>query len=426
MLNGSRNSPLPRLPSYTGLAQTKRFDFSKRSTAALRKSPEQFDVAWLRQVTPAYTWNWPYLDTIREHLNRIERGMCKRLAIFIPPRHGKSQLATIRFPVYCLERNPKRRVIVGAYNQTLAEEFSRQARRIARERIALSAERVTANDWQTAAGGGLRAAGVGGGVTGHGADLIIIDDPVKSREEANSLAYRERVWDWYREDMYTRLEPGGAMVLIQTRWHEDDLAGRILASEQAGGGMFKREWFQIVDVAPVEARRVRYWDKAGTEGDGARSCGVRMAQTADGLIYVEDVVKGQWSSFHRNRVMLQTAELDGARVAIWTEQEPGSGGKESAEITVQLLGGFDVHAETVSGDKETRAYPFADQCEAGNVYLVKGAWNAQYIDELATFPSGQYKDQVDGSSGAYNKLALDRSMSLLEYYRRKQQAGGGK
>lgn len=164
MLNGSRNSPLPRLPSYTGLAQTKRFDFSKRSTAALRKSPEQFDVAWLRQVTPAYTWNWPYLDTIREHLNRIERGMCKRLAIFIPPRHGKSQLATIRFPVYCLERNPKRRVIVGAYNQTLAEEFSRQARRIARERIALSAERVTANDWQTAAGGGLRAAGVGDGV----------------------------------------------------------------------------------------------------------------------------------------------------------------------------------------------------------------------------------------------------------------------
>jgi hypothetical protein len=94
----------------------------------------------------------------------------------------------------------------------------------------ISDERTAVSDWETAIGGGLRAVGVGGGVTGRGADLIVIDDPVKSREEANSQAYRDRVYDWFRDDLYTRQEPGAAMLLILTRWHLDDLAGRILAS----------------------------------------------------------------------------------------------------------------------------------------------------------------------------------------------------
>ncbi len=371
----------------------------------------------------------------------------------------------MRYPVYRLLGDPGLRVIIGAYNSLLAEKFSRQALRIAREQgLALNPNRTPAHDWETAAGGGLRAVGVGGGITGQGGSLVIIDDPVKSREEANSAAYRERVWDWYREDLYTRLEPGGAVVLIQTRWHEDDLAGRILASEQAGewtvislpaeaeaedvlgraageplcparfdraaladiratlgswaytalyqqrplpegGGMFKREFFSIVEAAPAEARRVRYWDKAGSAGAGDYSVGVRMAKTAEGLYYVEHVVRGQWSAYERSRVERQTAEADGREVAIWLEQEPGSGGKESAEASVRNLGGFNVRAEPVSGTKEVRAMPLAAQCEAGNVKLVRGAWNAAYLEELVSFPSAAHDDQVDASSGAFNKLA---------------------
>jgi len=158
-----------------------------------------------------------------------------RLLVVLPPRHGKSELVTIRYPVYRLALQPGLRVLVGAYNQDLAARFARRARRLARAcpGLSLSAERAAAADWETAAGGGLRAVGVGAGVVGHGADLIVIDDPVKSREEAESPAYRDRVWDWFRDDLYTRQEPGCAVLLIQTRWHEDDLAGRLLRSPEA-------------------------------------------------------------------------------------------------------------------------------------------------------------------------------------------------
>jgi len=118
-------------------------------------------------------------------------------------------------------------------------------------------------------------------------------------------------------------------------------------------------------------------------------------------------------------VIKQTAQLDaqkpGSPVVVWVEQEPGSGGKESAENTIQLLAGYPVHKEKVTGSKEVRADPFAAQCEAGNVRLVKGSWNAAYLDELTSFPNGKYKDQVDASSGAFNKLALTKGASVSEY-----------
>lgn len=179
-------------------------------------------------------WDAPHLQVIQHELGRVTAGRCDRLMLFLPPRHGKSELVTVRYPVFRLQRRPELRVIIGAYNQALAERFSRKARRIAAARFALSRDRNTAWEWETQAGGGVRAVGVGGGVTGLGADLILIDDPVKSREEAESRTYRDRVWDWYRDDLYTRQEPGCAVILVMTRWHEDDLAGRILASEEAG------------------------------------------------------------------------------------------------------------------------------------------------------------------------------------------------
>lgn len=190
--------------------------------------PLSFD-EWLVKSQPLLTWDAPHLVLIRKYLNMVVDGSLRKLMIFTPPRHGKSQQNTISLPAWYLERWQDKRVIIGAYNSTLAEKFSRKARKLTRAK--LSNDRTAVDDWETVAGGGLRAVGVGGGITGMGGNLILIDDPVKSREEANSPRYREKCWDWYTDDLYTRLEPGGSIVLTMTRWHDDDLAGRILASD---------------------------------------------------------------------------------------------------------------------------------------------------------------------------------------------------
>lgn len=177
----------------------------------------------------------------------------------------------------------------------------------------------------------------------------------------------------------------------------------------AGGGMFKREWFEIVQVAPIHASRCRYWDKAGTDDGGDWTVGLRMARTVEGECFIEDVVRAQLSAGARNKLMLQTAEIDARlfnnQVVQVAEQEGGSGGKDSALETVRLLSKFPVYRETVTGKKTTRALPVAAQSEAGNVKLVAGDWIQEFLDELTVFPNGKHDDQVDGLSGAYNRLA---------------------
>jgi predicted phage terminase large subunit-like protein len=442
----------------------------RQAERVMRGQPRHFR-QFLERVTPAWTWSWRHLAYLQHQLDRVTDGEIKRLMIQMPPRHGKSETATIRYPIYRLNMDPELRVVVGAYNATLAGKFSRKARKIAHHAgIALSDERAAVEDWETTAGGGMRAVGVGGGITGQGGDLIIIDDPVKSRDEAESEVYREKVWDWYTDDLYTRLEPGGAMILIMTRWHMDDLAGRILASEGAGtwtvinlpalaiendplgrqmgealcperydekallaiqteggmsaysfaalyqqdprprdGNMFPRSKVEIVDAVPADLKlRVRYWDKGGGP-TGDPTAGVRMATNAERTVfYVEDVVHARVTIDDRNRLMRQTAELDGRTVRGWVEQEPGSGGKESAQLTLRAMSGFPYFAEPVSGDKVERADPLAAQWQAGNVKLVRATWNKAYLDEMEAFPSGVHDDQVDASSGAFNKLALTR------------------
>ena len=176
------------------------------------------------------------------------------------------------------------------------------------------------------------------------------------------------------------------------------------------GDRFKREWFaEALPVAPAFLTSwVRYWDKASTEGAGDWTAGVLMGR-AGALYYVLDVVRGQWSPAQRKAVIKQTAQMDAQvcpRYAVWQEQEGGSGGKESALATIADLAGYDVHAETVTGSKVVRANPLAAQCEVGNVKLIAGAWNAEYLNELCAFPDGPHDDQVDASSGAFAKLAV--------------------
>lgn len=385
--------------------------------------------------------------------------------LFVPPRHGKSELATVRYPIYRLSLDPTIRVIVAAYNSEIAERFSRKSRRIARDiRLPISDERKAVGDWETTVGGGYRAVGVGGGVTSLGGDLIVIDDPIKSREEAESPAYQERVYEWYKDDLYTRLEPDGAMLLINTRWHEKDLAGQILASEDGPnwtvvnlpalaeendpldrplgaalcperydetalasikqvlgersfhalyqgsprpreGALFKRHWFEIVEAAPARAHKVRFWDLAATEGGGDWTVGVRISKASDGMYYIEHVERGQWSPGPRDNTILSVAKTDGRAVHIRLEEEGGSAGKSQSLALIKMLAGFAVKAIRPTGSKEIRAMAMASQAEVGNIKIVKGPWNEAFLSELVSFPTGAHDDQVDAASGAFNALA---------------------
>jgi predicted phage terminase large subunit-like protein len=186
-------------------------------------------------VTPAWQWNPRHWKLIAEKLMAVERGEIKRLMIFTPPRHGKSELSTIHFPAWYLMRNPHRRIIVTSYSADLAKTFSLRTRALVREygkqlfNIELSDELQKAEQWGLKGHHGmLLAAGVGGPITGQGAGLFLIDDPLKNAEEANSPTIRQKIWDWWTSTAYTRLEPDGAVVLTLTRWHDDDLAGRLL------------------------------------------------------------------------------------------------------------------------------------------------------------------------------------------------------
>lgn len=177
-----------------------------------------------------------------------------------------------------------------------------------------------------------------------------------------------------------------------------------------GGAMFHRAWFENTfrQFAPVEVQRViRYWDKAGTSGGGAYTVGCRMSITSDKRVFVEDIARAQLADLDRENLIRQTAMFDRRirpSTEIWIEQEPGSGGKDAAAATIRNLAGFYVQVERPSGDKLARASPYAAYCQAGNVHLIEAEWNEAYLRELEFFPRGKYKDQVDASAGAFNKL----------------------
>jgi predicted phage terminase large subunit-like protein len=173
-----------------------------------------------------------------------------------------------------------------------------------------------------------------------------------------------------------------------------------------GGGLFHREWFHIVDFVPAGARRVRGWDTAATEDDGDYTVGVKIAEH-QGRFYVEDVVRGQWGPGGVDRIIQQVAVMDGRETAQREEKEGGSAGAAVINARARALAGYDYRGVSVTGDKVTRAKPFRSQAEAGNVSLLRAPWNAEYLNELASFPVGAHKDQVDGSSCAFNAIISD-------------------
>lgn len=383
---------------------------------------------------------------------------------------------TIRYPIYRLMRDPSLRILITGYNERFAHKFGRQSRNLAVGRIALASDKAGADEWETAAGGGVMARGVGSPPTGSGFNLLMIDDPIRKREDAESELFREKVWDWYTDDLFTRQEPGCAIILCLTRWHHDDVAARALASEpgrwnilslpalaeendalgrQPGqalwperydekaltdirgvmaqneglasweslyqqnptpreGAFFKIGQLQFIESTDVPPLETvcRGWDLAASSGRGDFTAGVKIGRDATGIWYVLDVARGQWATDERNQQMRRTAEMDGPDCFVRLAQDPGQAGVDQAQSLIRLLAGYAASYERVSGSKVTRADPFSAQVNAGNVRVVRGSWNSAFVEELRQFPSGKNDDQVDGAADAFNAQAQNREWSF--------------
>lgn len=389
---------------------------------------------------------------IASKLEAVERGEIDRLMIFMPPRHGKSELASKRFPAWCLGRNPKRQIIAASYNSDLANDFGRNVRNIVDEpefrevfpNVSLATDSHAANRMNTNHGGAYVAAGVGTAVTGRGAHIALIDDPFKDREEADSERRRDLVWDWYRSTLFTRLMPGGAIVLIQTRWHEDDLAGRLLEAEPEQwdvlelpaldsegqalwpawydaaalarikntigarewsalyqqrpqpdeGTFFQRAWFKEWEARP-ELRYYGSSDYAVTDGGGDYTVHRVWGIDAAGCIYRVDGWRGQATSDVWIERKLDL--IDKYKPLAWF----GEGGVIQKAIEPALRRRMRERKVFCRlewlpsvADKPTRARSFQAYAASGRVYLERGADLSEYL----AFPAGKHDDEVDTAS----------------------------
>jgi predicted phage terminase large subunit-like protein len=185
------------------------------------------------------------------------------------------------------------------------------------------------------------------------------------------------------------------------------------------GGLFKRHWFKIVRAAPAGLTRVRAWDLAATEAKQgttpAYTAGLKMGRAVNGDLYIEDVRRDRLSPGGVEAMIVNTAKQDGKECRISLPQDPGQAGKAQAQYLIRQLQGFNARATPETGDKLTRAEPVSAQAEAGNIYLVEGDWNDAFLNEVASFPNGAFKDQVDAMSRAFMEVAK-AGPSLMDLY----------
>lgn len=213
---------------------------------------------------PGYRTNWHH-KVLADALERVENGTLKRLIVNMPPRHGKSELVSVNFPAWCMGRNKDRSIMAASYGASLAQDFGRKVRNImdsveyrALFNTRLADDSQAKDSWATNGRGEYNAVGVGGSLTGKGASILIIDDPVKSREEADSETIPEKIWEWYKGTALTRLTPDGAVVIVMTRWRDNDLVGRILEEQKQFG---LNDW-EIITL-PAIAEQDDEYRKAG-------------------------------------------------------------------------------------------------------------------------------------------------------------------
>ena len=257
--------PPPASPIVEETVPQQSVEEKARAELALRFLTRKRLLPFVERFNADYQAGWVHKDVckrLEEFSKKVVAKESPRLMLFLPPRHGKSTLASVAFPAWHLGRNPQHEFISCSYSGSLAMGFSRKVRGLLREptyktafETRLDPESQAAEAWLTTSGGGFVAAGVGGGITGKGAHVLVIDDPVKNREDAESQNNRDANWDWYTSTAYTRLAPGGGVLVILTRWHDDDLAGRLLKATAEGGD----DW-EVVRYPAIAESEEQYRD----------------------------------------------------------------------------------------------------------------------------------------------------------------------
>jgi predicted phage terminase large subunit-like protein len=393
--------------------------------------------------------------------------------IFLPPRHSKSMTVTESFPSWFIGRNPKRSVIEVSYGDALAQKFGRENRRKIEEygksifNIEMATDNHSATNWSIKGHrGGMISTGIGGPITGSGADCLIIDDPIKNRAEANSLTYREMIWSEYKSTLRTRLQANGIIILILTRWHEDDLAGRILASEggnewtiislpaeaeendplgravgeplwQEGGfdsawlketkrdvgsqdwialyqqrpspeegDLLKRGWWKFYKAPPAKFDEVlQSWDCSFKDLDSSDYVVGQVWGRVGADKYLLDQVRGKLD-------IVSTMSAVTTLSAKWPQTkrkliEDKANGPAVIQMLKHSIPGL--IAVEPEGGKVVRVQAARPEIEAGNVYLPdpeQSPWVHDYIEECAAFPNGKNDDQVDSTSQALLYFAM--------------------
>lgn len=399
-----------------------------------------------------------HIKLIAEALERVERGECKRLMISMPPRHGKSQLASEFFPAWYLGRNPDKYIITATYSQDLANDFGRKVRNQMLDQYHHAAfpecrivdDSKAKNKFNTTAKGVYYAVGVGASATGRGSHLLLIDDPLKGRKEAESEVMRQGLKDWYTSVAYTRLMPGGAIVIIQTRWHEDDLAGwvsrehtheewevlnlpaiddndqplwpeqypldtllnikRTIGSRDwealyqqrpaaSEGEIFKRDWWQRYKETPKLKWIMQSWDTAFKKGAENDYSVCTTWGVCDKGYYLLDCWKNKAEFPELKRTVINLAKKWNPRAILIEDKASGQSLIQELKTNTNL----NILSISVDSDKITRAYAITPMIEAGNVYLPEESeWVQDFIDECAVFPNGVNDDSVDSLTQACN------------------------
>jgi predicted phage terminase large subunit-like protein len=388
----------------------------------------------------------------------------------MPPGSAKSTYVSVLFPAWYLGHHKRAALMMACHTDSLASHFGRRTRALVQEystvlNYRLAADERAANRWRTTLGGEYFGAGIRGPIAGRRADLAIIDDPVKSWAEADSPMCREHAWEWYRTDLLSRLKPRGRVVLVMTRWHQDDLGGRILETEPGwtvlrlpalavppdpmgraegealwpewedaaalarkraamgerafaalfqqdprplSGGLFMPERITVCDLAPSETVAVRAWDLASAlpapGKDPDWTVGLRLERDGAHRFIVTDIQRLRGTAGEVEAAILATAARDGAAVSISLPQDPGQAGQAQAAYLTRRLAGFMVRCSPETGAKLTRAGPVAAQIEAHNLSVVRAGWNRPFLEELRDFPHGRKDDQVDALSRAFMTL----------------------
>lgn len=410
---------------------------------------------------------------IAEQLERVERGEIDRLMLLVPPRHGKSELASVRFPAFYLGRQPHKQFISVSASADLAGDFGRNVRNIigSPEYRALFDTRLAEDSqakgkWHTSAGGIYYSIGIEGGVLGRGGDIILIDDPYANMKEALSELERKNVWDWYTGTAYNRLQPGGAIVLINHRMHEDDLSGRLLAQQAAGGDKWEvvqlpainRDgealWPAAYPITALERIRrnsqTRDWsalfmqNPSPEDGDYFKAewlkpyttppardtlrtyAGSDYAVTADGGDYTVHVVlgldpEGRMYLLDLWRKQSASDEWIEAFCDLVLQWKPMGWAEEHGQIKAGLGPYIDrrqrerqayVARETfpTRGDKAVRAQSIRGRMALEGLYVpINASWYPALRSELLSFPAGKHDDQVD-ALGLAGQL-LDRMLA---------------